>query len=68
LALDLPTVLAFKMSDETRRLGVVVDAPTLAERLGIPVVAISAKRNEGIGYWLDRLASSQLPPPEFPAD
>lgn len=56
------------MSDETRRLGVVVDAPTLAERLGIPVVAISAKRNEGIGYLLDRLASSQLPPPEFPAD
>ena len=68
LALGLPTVLALNMSDEARRLGVVIDAPTLAERLGIPVVAISAKRNEGIGDLLDRLASSQLPPPEFPAD
>jgi ferrous iron transport protein B len=68
LALDLPTVLALNMSDETLCLGVVIDAPTLAERLGIPVVAISAKRNEGIGYLLDCLASSQLPPPEFPAD
>ena len=68
LALGLPTVLALNMSDEARRLGVVIDAPALADGLGIPVVAISAKRNEGIGDLLDRLASSQLPPPICPGD
>jgi ferrous iron transport protein B len=66
LALGLPTVLALNMSDEARRLGVVIDAPALAEGLGIPVVAISAERNEGIGDLLDRLARLQVPPPEFP--
>jgi Fe2+ transport system protein B len=35
---------------------VVIDVPALAEGLGIPVVAISAKRNEGIGDLFDRLA------------
>ena len=68
LALGLPTVLALNMSDEARRLGVVIDAPALAEGLGIAVVAISAKRNEGIGDLLDRLAGPQLPPPESPGD
>jgi ferrous iron transport protein B len=68
LALGLPMVLALNMSDEARRLGVVIDANALASGLGIPVVAISAKRNEGIGDLLDRLARPQVPPPELPCD
>ena len=61
LALGIPAVLALNMSDEARRLGVQIDATALGEALGIPVVAISAKRNEGIGELLDRLALPQPP-------
>ncbi len=68
LALGLPTVLALNMSDEARRLGVTIDANALASGLGIPMVAISAKRNEGIGDLLDRLARPQVPPPELPSN
>ena len=63
LALNLPAVLALNMSDEARRLGVGIDCEALGEALGIPVVAISAKRNEGIGDLLDRLALPQPPVP-----
>lgn len=61
LALGIPAVLALNMSDEARRLGVRIDAAALGEALGIPVVAISAKRNEGIAELLDRLALPQPP-------
>ena len=63
LALGLPAVLALNMSDEARRLGVRIDTGALSEALGIPVVAISAKRNEGIADLLDRLALPQRPAP-----
>jgi ferrous iron transport protein B len=62
LQLGVPAVLALNMSDEARRLGVRIDTAALAEGLGIPVVAISAKRNEGISALLDRLALPQPPP------
>lgn len=66
LELGLPAVLALNMSDEARRLGIAIDAPALGEALGIPVVAISAKRNEGITDLLDRLALPQRPAAQDP--
>ena len=63
LELGLPAVLALNMSDEARRLGVRIDAAGLSAALGMPVVAISAKRNEGIGDLLHRLAMPQAPRP-----
>ena len=70
LALGLPAVLALNMSDEARRLQVGIDAAALGEALGIPVVAISAKHNEGIADLLDRLAlpqSAPLPAAQHPS-
>ncbi|MFM7548496.1 MAG: FeoB small GTPase domain-containing protein, partial [Cyanobacteriota bacterium] len=70
LALGLPAVLALNMSDEARRLQVGIDTAALGEALGIPVVAISAKHNEGIADLLDRLAlpqSAHLPVPQPPS-
>jgi ferrous iron transport protein B len=61
LALGLPAVLVLNMSDEARRLRVGIDTAALGEALGIPVVAISAKRNEGIADLLDRLSRPQAP-------
>ncbi len=46
--LGIPTVVALNMSDEARHLGITIDTARLGEELGMPVLAISAKRNEGI--------------------
>jgi len=48
LELRIPTVLALNMMDEVRDNGGSVDAEGLSGYLGIPVVPISAARNEGI--------------------
>lgn len=47
LASGLPAVLVLNMSDEARLLGVQLDVEVLQQRLGIPVVLVSAKRMEG---------------------
>jgi ferrous iron transport protein B len=47
--LGLPMVAALNMSDEARRFGVVIDADGLGATLGFPVLAVSARRNRGIG-------------------
>jgi ferrous iron transport protein B len=44
----LPMVVALNMSDEARRLGIAIDHHRLAADLGVPVVAISARHNQGI--------------------
>lgn len=46
--LGLPTVLLLNMADEANRFGVKVNHDELSERLGIPVIPISAKY--GMGY------------------
>ena len=48
LELDIPMVLALNMFDEIRNNGGYIDINALEERLGIPVVAISASKNEGV--------------------
>lgn len=47
-ALDVPLIVALNMADEARRAGIQIDREGLSARLGCPVVAISAKRGEGI--------------------
>jgi len=44
----LPMIVALNMSDEARRLGIAIDHHRLAADLGVPVVAISARHNQGI--------------------
>ncbi len=46
--LGLPMVLALNMMDEVRGNGGAIDINRMEEMLGIPVVAISAAKNEGV--------------------
>ena len=48
LELDIPMVLALNMMDEVRQNGGSVRVNELEEELGIPVIPISAAKNEGV--------------------
>lgn len=48
LQLQLPTVIVLNMMDEVRNNGGTVDIAALSKALGVPVIPISAARNEGI--------------------
>jgi ferrous iron transport protein B len=48
MELDVPMVLALNMMDEVRGNGGAIDINAMEEALGIPVVPISASKNEGI--------------------
>lgn len=47
MELQVPMVLAMNMMDEVRASGTSIDVTELSEQLGIPVVPISASKNEG---------------------
>ena len=48
MELDIPMVLALNMMDEVRNNGIAIDLFRLSEELTIPIVPISASKNEGI--------------------
>jgi ferrous iron transport protein B len=48
LDLGIPVLLALNMSDSARELGIKVNTAKLADKLGIPVVAISGRKEENI--------------------
>ena len=54
-ALAIPTVVALNMSDEARQFGITIDTGGLAESLGLPVLAVSARRNQGIHKLIGRV-------------
>ena len=51
---DIPVVVALNMTDVLHRDGSKIDERALEERLGVPVVAISALRGEGIAELMCR--------------
>ena len=53
MELDVPMVLALNMMDEVRENGGSVLVNQMEERLGIPVIPISAAKNEGIEELVD---------------
>ena len=53
MELDIPMVLALNMMDEVRENGGSIHINEMEEMLGIPVVPISAAKNEGIGELVD---------------
>ena len=55
LELDIPMVLALNMMDEVRENGGSVRVNELEEALGIPVVPISAAKNEGIDELIEHV-------------
>ncbi|MEB3362293.1 MAG: ferrous iron transport protein B [Synechococcaceae cyanobacterium] len=67
--LNLPLLLALNMSDEAERFGIRIDAQELSRRLGVPVLAISARQRLGLGD-LQRLMRQRFDPaftPQNPA-
>lgn len=53
IELDIPMVLAINMMDEVRANGGTIDVNRLEALLGIPVVPISAAKNEGIDELIE---------------
>ena len=52
MELDVPMVLALNMMDEVRGNGGSIRINEMEDILGIPVIPISAAKNEGIGEWV----------------
>ena len=55
LTLKVPTVIALNMMDELTGNGGSIDVKKLSDALGVPVVPISAAKNEGIAELVDIL-------------
>ncbi len=53
IEMDIPMVLALNMMDEVRDNGGTIKINALEEALGIPVIPISAAKNEGIGELIE---------------
>ncbi|MGF1508208.1 MAG: ferrous iron transport protein B [Myxococcota bacterium] len=69
LELGRPLLVALNMMDELRRAGHTIDVDALSERLGVPVVAISARSGEGVDalkHAIDAALRRPLPPPPRP--
>lgn len=55
LCLQVPMVIALNMMDELRGNGGSVDVAKMSRELGVPVVPISAAKNEGVAELIDTL-------------
>ncbi len=53
IELNTPMVIALNMMDEVRSNGGTIKITKMQEELGVPVVPISASKNEGIGELID---------------
>lgn len=53
MELNIPMILALNMMDEVRASGNTIHVKKLSERLGIPIIPISASKGEGIADLLD---------------
>lgn len=58
MELNLPMVLALNMMDEVRASGGFIDVKKLQSELGIPVIPISANKNEGVDELTHRAIKS----------
>ena len=55
LELHLPMVVALNMMDEVRSNGGSINVKRMSELLGVPVIPISAAKNEGVSEVVDRI-------------
>ena len=58
LELRIPMVLALNMMDEVRNNGGTINIQKMSEKLGIPVVPISAAKGEGISELVQKIVDS----------
>ena len=54
MEIDVPVIIALNMMDELTKRGDKIDAKALEEKVGVPVVEISALRGKGINELMDR--------------
>lgn len=54
LEIDVPVIVALNMIDEVQKAGDKIDAQKLEQKIGVPVVAISALKGDGIGQLMKR--------------
>lgn len=55
MELNIPMVIALNMMDEVRNNGGTIHLRRLKEELGVPIVPISASKNEGISELIDQV-------------
>ena len=68
IELGIPMVIALNMMDEVRASGNSINVKKLSDELGVPVVPISAGKNEGIGELVNvaiRIASEKKAPLKY---
>ncbi|MBR1634609.1 MAG: ferrous iron transport protein B [Lachnospiraceae bacterium] len=53
LEMNIPMVVALNMMDEVRENGGTIDINQLEDQLGVPVIPISAAKNEGVNELID---------------
>jgi ferrous iron transport protein B len=65
LELEIPMVLAFNMMDEVRKNEISIDLQTISDILTVPVIPISASKNQGIHdlihYAIETAHSGHIP-------
>ena len=66
LELNIPTVLAVNMADMIRANGDTLDLKQLSQKLGIPVVSISALKKEGLDELIAELQKNPPAPKALP--
>ena len=62
MEIDVPMVIALNMMDELTKRGDKIDAKALEERIGLPVVEISALRGKGMSELMDRAYEASKTP------
>ncbi len=62
LEIDVPMVIALNMIDEVERNGDVIDAKKLEEKIGVPVVEISALKGRGLDELMTRAYETSRTP------
>lgn len=65
MELKIPMVIALNMMDEVRASGNSIDVRKLSQHLGIPIVPISASKNQGIGELVSvvqKMAQGKISP------
>ena len=64
LEIDVPVVVALNMMDAVEKAGDKIDAKLLEERLGVPVIKISALKETGLKELMDRAFEESKKPRE----
>ncbi len=65
LEMDTPVILAVNMVDLAEKQGLAIDISTLHNLLGIPVVAVNARRGDGLEVLKSTLLNLRQPPKTF---